>query len=224
MKKLLLILMALLVSSGIMAQEGKNGVVSKKSFLAFHAGPAFPAGDFNGTQRTLDNNREGGFAKTGFTVNMDYEYQFHKNFSAGAGFFYNRFNLNKTALADQWPNVSGDHWQIYGIAIGPMANFTVADKTTGGVHIMGGLGKINSPAISYERQLMIKGDWKFAGLFQAGGSLRYKAAANLYVLTNLEYMYMHPEFNFESTDHAISQKAKQSISLFNWSAGVGFKF
>lgn len=224
MKKLLLMMIAMLISAAIIAQGSKGVNGGKKSFLAFHAGPAFPLGAFKDTKRTLDNSKEGGFAKTGFTVNLDYEYQFDRNVGLGAGFFANRFDLKKTALADQWPGLKADHWQIFGLAVGPVFNFDAADKLTTGIHIMGGLGSINSPKITYAGGLAIKEDWKYAAVFQGGGDIRYKAGKNIFLMSNLEYMYMRPNFTMESPDHAISQKAKQEIHLLNWSAGIGFKF
>ena len=75
MKKLLLMMIVLLVSGAILAQ-GSAKTTATKSVLAFHAGPSFPVGDF--ASNDFDNE-QAGFAKTGFTIDLNYGYQFHPN-------------------------------------------------------------------------------------------------------------------------------------------------
>ena len=94
MKKLLLILMALLISGALMAQGGKEQMKSK-SFLTLHGGPSFTTGFFASTNFS---NTLSGFAKTGFNIDLNYGYHFSKMAGITGSVFYGRYNLNKAAI------------------------------------------------------------------------------------------------------------------------------
>jgi hypothetical protein len=220
MKKLLLMIIVLLVSGTVMAQ-GSKGKMTPKSFLAFHLGPSFPTGDF----KSIDaNNEKAGYAKTGFNMNLNYGYKFTKNVGLTVGTYYNRYNIDKKDLSQILPGTNVDHWQFFGIAVGPMLTHEFSSKVTGDLRIMGGMTYANSPLFSYEGTVLVKDDWKLTPMFQGGLDLRFNAGRNVFLMANADYMYLQPEFKFETTTGELVDKRHQTISVMNLTGGVGIKF
>lgn len=220
MKKLLFLFVALLVSGAMMAQ-GSKGKMTTKSFLAFHGGPSFPVGDFGSTNQ---NNDKAGFAKVGFNLGLNYGHLFNKNVGITGAAFYNRYNLDKTIVADLLPGTNLDHWQFYGLAVGPMLTHEISGKVAADIRIMGGVGNANTPRFTYEGNLVVKGDWKAAFLFQGGLDLRFNAGKKVVVFTNADYIGLQPEFIIEDVDGAVIDRRHQTISVINLTGGVGIKF
>ncbi len=219
MKKLLLIFVALLVSGAMMAQ-GSKGKMTPKSFLAFHGGPSFTIGDFNSTD---ENNEKAGFAKTGLNLNLNYGYLFNKNIGITAAGFYNRYNLDKGFLHDL-PGTDLDHWQFYGLSVGPMFSHAINDKMAVDLRIMGGVANANTPRFTFDGELLIKEDWKMAFMFQGGLDLRINTGGNVFIFTNADYMGMQPEFKIEDITGTEVDRRHQTISVINVTGGVGIKF
>lgn len=221
MKKLLSMIIVLLVSGAMMAQ-GSKGKMATKSFLALHGGPSFTVGDFS--SRNVDNTLAG-FAKTGFNLSLNYGYQFNKNVGLTGAAFYGKYNLDNAAvLAATVSGVNADHWQFYGLSVGPMLTHEIVNNVVVDLRVMGGVANANTPKFTYESSLLVKEDWKFAPMFQGGLDLRFNTGGNVFIFTNADYMWMQPEFKIESPDGSISEKHHQTISVINLTGGVGIKF
>lgn len=221
MKKLLVIMMALLVSGALIGQ-GSKGKMTTKSFLALHGGPSFATGHFAGTN--FDNTLSG-FAKTGFNIDLNYGYHFNNTVGITGSLFYARHNLDKTAIEHVYPGANADHWQFYGISAGPIFSFELADKVFADMQVMGGLANANSPKITYDNGESINEDWKWTGMYQVGLDLRFNMGGNAFIFTNGAYMYMQPEFNLaNSAGELTTEKHHQTISVINLTAGVGINF
>lgn len=242
MKKILIFTAALLVCGTLYSQQEKVKKAPKQ-FIAFHAGPSVPVGDFG--KATLTNNtgifedREAGFAQTGFTAGITYQYQLQKNFGLAATAFYNNNKLNSNRfvdeinkmLAETGITISGiklDHWQWYGITAGPVLNQAFTEKLAADITIMGGVANVNSPKATVEGVMLVNEDWSVAPVLGANGSLRYDVSNNMFLLLNASYQYMKPKFtmtyNPELTMNSASEKSQQQIEVLNVSAGIGFRF
>jgi Outer membrane protein beta-barrel domain len=222
MKKLLLMITVLLISGATMAQGSKGKVT--KSFLAFHGGPSIPVGDFGSSDF---NNEKAGFTKTGFTLNLNYGYNFNKHVGLTGAAFYNRFNLDKSAFLQDLPGVNADHWQFYGLTAGPMLNHELSDKVVLDLRVMGGLANANTPKFTYEGTEVVKEDWKWTPVFQGGVNLRFNTGGNVFIFTNADYMWMQPEFKLMSSggDGAtLVDRIHQTIAVANLTGGVGIRF
>lgn len=234
-------MVALLVSGVIMAQKAAVKKEANHSF-AFHAGPSFPVGDFKST--TLVNsstgfltNRESGFAKTGFTAGINYQYQLAKNVAFGANIFYNNHALNNKAFVEQL-NVVGegefdatglklDHWQWYGVSVGPVFNEKVTDKITLGANVMFALANANSPRAVYQDITLVGEDWGIAPGLQTGIDFRAMVDKKMFVLVKADYLYMRPTFTIDLIEDGttvVKSETHQKISVVNVSAGIGFNF
>ena len=242
MKKLLVFTMALLVSGAVMAQGEEKVSIANKSFLAIHAGPSFPLDEF--AAKTLPPDGffgSGGFAKTGYSLNIHYDYRFAQNFGMAASLFFNNHSINNAAFVkainDQFPeagepiDVTGlklNHWKWYGITAGPALLFDAGKNVVAGLRIMGGVATANSPKASYEGYEVFGEDWSYSGVFQGGVDMRIGLGSNLFFYANAEYTYLKPKFDKELTDpfteEVFIETGKQQMSVVNLTAGIGFRF
>jgi hypothetical protein len=229
MKKIVLMAIALLISGALLAQEAETQQL-KKSFLVLHGGPSFPVGDFGSKNM---GNQEAGFAKTGYSVNLNYGYQFEKNAGITASIFLNNYNTQPFKMSfagesgTETIELKMDHWQFYGLTAGPMLNFTAGKNIFADLKIMGGVVNANTPQISYQGTVMAKEDWSWAPAIQGGANLRIGAGNNMFVFANADYMYMKPKFTssyYDENSNWVTTDIKQKMSVVNVSAGIGFSF
>lgn len=242
MKKLLVFTMALLVSGAVMAQGEEKVNVVKKSFLAVHAGPSFPLDEFSAKTLPPDGFfGSGGFAKTGYNLNIRYDYRFAENFGVVGSLFFNQHTINSTAfvkaLNDQFEE-SGEqidatglklnHWKWYGITAGPALLFDAGKNVVAGLRIMGGVATANSPKAVYEGVEVFGEDWSYSGVFQGGVDMRVGLGGNIFFFANADYTYLKPKFDKELTDpftyETYIETGKQQMSVVNLTAGIGIRF
>lgn len=242
MKKLLVFTMALLVGSVVLAQGEEKVNLGKKSFLAVHAGPSFPLDEF--AAKTLPPDGyfgSGGFAKTGYTLNIRYDYRFSENFGVVGSLFFNQHSIDNgafvKAINDQYAEAGEpidatglqlNHWKWYGITAGPALLFDAGKNMVAGLRIMGGIATANSPKATYEGQQVFGEDWSYAGVFQGGADIRIGLGGNIFLFANAEYTYLNPKFEKEVidffTDEMFIETGKQQMSVVNLTAGLGFRF
>jgi hypothetical protein len=229
MKKILIMAIALLISGALQAQDAEAKVV-KKSFLAMHAGPTIPVGDFG--SKNL-GNEDAGFAKTGYNINLNYGYQFEKNAGITASVFLNNYNTNPFAMSfageggSQTIELKMDHWKFYGLTAGPMLNFNAGKNIFTDLKVMGGIVNANTPKITYLGTVMAEADWSWAPALQAGVNLRIGTGSNMFVFANADYMYMQPKFTssyYDANDNWVTTDIKQKMSVVKVTAGIGFNF
>lgn len=226
MKKLLLVLLALLISNVLPAQESGNPV-NKKSFLAFHAGPSFPVGAFGSNN---PGNDDAGLAKTGYTIAMNYGYQLKSPLAVEASVFYQQYGSQKMVLrldmgdGTQTIDMTLDNWHLYGITLGPSLTFTPAKNLNAGLHVMGGVANVRLPAFYFDDEEATKADWGIGPVIQAGLNLKIDAGKQVFFFVNGDYQYMRPVFNILDIWTDESEKGYQKISVLQASAGIGFRF
>lgn len=226
MKKLLVLMLALLVSGALPAQ-GSKGAINRNSSLAFHAGPSFPMGVYSSSMPSTD---EAGYAKTGINISMNYEYRFRNNAGIGGTVFYNQHSTRDMVLTFDFGEgtdtvtMTMDNWKMYGIALGPILNFVPAKNLTAGVHIMGGIANVQMPAFYYDNEEAVKSDWGISPVVQGGLSLKLDAGNQVFFFVNGEYQYLRPVFNMFDIWADESDKGYQKISVVNVTAGIGFRF
>ncbi|MDP4264112.1 MAG: outer membrane beta-barrel protein [Bacteroidota bacterium] len=220
MKKILIMIVVLLMSGIVMAQ-GEKQQRTTKSFLALHAGPSFPVGDF---AKTDINNEQAGFAKTGVNVNLTYGYEFLENVGLTASIFYNNNKMDNSAVLDQVGNVALDHWQWYGISVGPMFTQKLAGNMAIDLRVMGGVANANSPKAVVDNETVVKEDWSPAAVFQGGAGLRIGMGNRMFIMVNLDYLYMKPKFDLVFPDGSPTVRSEQKMSVLNLTAGFGIRF
>lgn len=226
MKKLLVLCLALLISSAMNAQ-GSGNTLTKRSFLAFHAGPSFPLGNFSSTNPAND---EAGLAKTGFTAGINYGYRIKESFGLEAAVFYNQYATGDQVMTidlgdgTQTLNLSAGAWKLYGLTVGPAFDFKSGNSMSVGMHVLGGFTSARVPAFYMNDELVTKADWGIGPVIQAGLNLKIDAGKQVFVFLAGDYQYMRPEFNLIDIWTDESDKAYQKISVLQATAGIGFRF
>ncbi len=206
------------------AQDAQEKSPEKYQYLALHVGAGFPVGDFG--SNNIDNE-EAGFAKTGINVGLQYVYKLGKNLGLGAGAFYNFFNAAKSvAIPDNGGtiNVRLDHWQYYGLTLGPTVTLDLDDQVSLDLRAMAGIATANAPRVNYQGNAVLKEDWSSTPVMQGGANIRVKTNnARLYIFANADFTYLNPDFTITTFDDSYTQKVKQRMSVLNLTGGVGFR-
>ena len=217
--------MLMLLPTWVVAQESGNKTPEKYQYIAAHIGAGFPVGDFGSNSTT---NEEAGFAKTGVNVALQYVYKLGKNLGVGASGFYNFFNASKSVTVPDnggSVSVSLDHWQFYGLAIGPTVTLDLDDQVSLDLRGMAGVATANAPRVNFQGTALLKEDWSTTPVLQAGANVRVKPTTDsrIYVFANLDITYLDPDFTITTYDNAYTQKVKQRMSVVNLTGGVGFR-
>lgn len=210
MKKLFILAMAMLFSVVVIAQEKKT-TPEKKGYFAFSGGLAIPVSDFSSTNLT-----NGGFAETGFNLNLHGGYNFAPRFALAGNMFYSTYAVNSEAVGV--PGVKMDHWQYYGLALGPSISMVKTERFDFTVNLYAGLARANSPVISYETESTTDA-WATAFTMQLGTQLRFMVTPKTFVLGGLDYTAMRPKWNEVSMG-----EYEQGIHGLHLSVGLGWKF
>jgi opacity protein-like surface antigen len=217
MKKIFVVVAALLVCFAVTAQD-KKVVKEKKSAISFNMGPAIPLGDFESTDET---NVNAGFAKTGFNLNLNYDYMFVKNVGFTFNFLYGYHNLHKELLIDV--NFSDlDHYQYIGFMFGPKFTGNISPKTDVNFRVLGGVGIANSPELVIAGETWMPGDWASSFGWKIDGDVRFNMKKNVFLMLNLGYTQMRPEYELDILPPG--EIVEMHVSVLNINAGIGFKF
>lgn len=226
MKKLLVLCLALLVSSVLIAQGSRN-TLTKKSFFAFHAGPSFPLGDFSSSNPAND---EAGLAKTGFNTGINYGYRINEGLGVEAAIFYNQYATNDVKMVidmgdgTETLNMSAGAWKLYGLTLGPSLYFSPGKNIRAGIHVLGGFSSVRAPAFYLNNEMITDIDWGIGPVVQAGLNLKIDAGKQVFIFLAGDYQYMRPEFNLIEIWTDESDKVYQKISVLQATAGIGFRF
>ncbi len=250
MKKLLVFFIALLVCTAMYGQQEKPKKEAKH-FLAVHAGPSFPMGDFKATSFTATNpgfftNWKSGFATTGFNINADYGYRFAKEFGITASVMFNNYDVKSNELTDRLNEIlvsEGEtdqipkdvlklnHWKWYGLAVGPTFSQDLGTAVTVNLKVMGGIANVNCPKTMIMDVEMYKEDWSVAPMFMGGLDFRFDLGSNIFLIAGANYQYMRPKFTIEPGQELKDlfgvmnkETAKQEMTNVNLNAGFGYKF
>lgn len=230
MKKIFLLLaLATLTCLFATAQERTAGH-AKTAFLTLTAGPSIPVGDF--ASKNL-YNENAGFAKTGFNIDLQGGYYFTKNLALSGSAFFSQHSLDeqklKEQIAQEFPGsqigLSVDHWQYYGVVLGPLVTWDLSPKTFFDFDVMAGVVSANSP----KEELIVDGDqaqqtedWATVMPIRLGATARFQVGKKGYIAAGVHYIYMKPEF--ETTIGAETYRFDQKIEAVNVTCGIGLRF
>jgi hypothetical protein len=222
MKKIVVIFSLLLsfsLFSAAQVEVIQDSSGHKPFYLSFSAGPSFPISSFG--KHDL-NDTEAGFAKTGYNLNLDFMYRINQAVILDASILYARFDLYSTPL-EQF-GIAADHWQYYGLLVGPRYNLPFSNKSLLSIKALLGVTDVNSPAFSRGNTLVVKESWDASFAMQFGSDFRYHVGKKLFIIANVDYTYMTPSFEISAADGSSSTKAEQTISVIDMTAGIGINF
>jgi hypothetical protein len=204
------------LSAGLFAQDAENGK-GEKNFLIVHGGAAIPTGNFASTSF---DNEDAGMAKTGYTLNLLYGYQFSDYFGAMAQLHYANLPL-ASKFTEPFPGATADHWQYIGVLIGPMLYVPLTENTMLDFQVATGVMTVNSPKVKLSGTTIVDEDWGPALPLQAGVHFRFNTGNSMVIFGGGDYMYMVPKFSIPEAD---PPEVKQKISTISLQAGIGFRF
>jgi hypothetical protein len=217
MKKIFLLLTAALSVCMAVVAQGRGAGSEKKGFLIFSAGPSFPLGKFNSNNL---NDDQSGFARTGFNLDLQGGYHFIKNVGISGSIFYSRLGVDKNVF--DGGTVSVDHWQYYGIVVGPMLTQAITPKTFIDFSAMSGMISSNSPKLTAGGVVILSEDWAMAVPFKFSAGMRFQFARSGFIGLGANYLYADPKYRVSALNEVTSGHRRLSVaSLYG---GIGFGF
>jgi Outer membrane protein beta-barrel domain len=215
MKKLLVLVTALIVVFAVTAQENK---VQKelKSYMMLSLGPSFPVGDYASID---ENNENAGYAKTGFNIDLSYGYRFVPEFAIELSGLYNFNGIDKSIL--QGLDAKVDHFQIVGFMAGPTYMNNVSDKVAYNFRLKGGYARVNSPSLKFEGETLVTEDWADGFIWNFGLNAKFDISKKAFFAINADYYQTRPEFKVEALGETV--RAVQRIAVANVNVGFGIK-
>ena len=222
MKKLLILTTGLILCVGVFAQETK-APVKRNNYMSLSVGPAFPMGDF--ASKDIYSNPEAGLAQTGVNVNLQYAHTWGY-FGLVAQGFYNSHNVQSTTL--DGIQIDMDHWQYYGLMVGPAFIKPLGDKKNLIFDVKGLIGpvNVNSPKFSVGGQALVNEKWNTTIGYGAGMGMKLLFGKSMFAQLGLDYLNMNPEFTLEGdvVEEPSNMKYNQPISTLNLHFGIGINF
>ena len=229
MKKIILSLTVAFITLGVIAQE-KSNVNTQKLFLILSGGPSLPVGSFS--SKDLASNTKSGLATIGYNINLNSGYHITDRFGIASTVFYSLHKIDQDALnkfqvlnSVVSTTKSVDHWQYFGIVIGPMATFKLMDQLFLDIKGMAGFARANLPSVKeeiVETGVIINSSsdrWTDAFAIQLGSNLRYNFASRVCLFTNVDYGFMNPKWTSSG-----SEDIKQEMGVINFNVGAGIRF
>ncbi len=198
------------ISSG--AQDTKNSGI-QRSYLSFHAGVSFPIVCYASTSFS---NKNAGFAKPGFTVDITYGYRFARYTGIAGSLFYSGNKTRNDLLAGS----GKEGYRYFGIVAGPMLIKKLSSKWEGDIRFMAGIAKALSPELVHHEEVLLNKEGATAFVWTAGAGIRYSLSDKTYLSFKADHTQLKPQFKTNGS----AQKSEQHIVVINVDAGVGIKF
>jgi predicted porin len=231
MKKIFLpIFFCLLASQFIVAQtKEKSSNESPKFFAVFSVGAAAPVGTF--AKKNPEVTTEAGLAKLGYNLAVNAGYQFTDRIGLASSLYHSRFKLDQKAIDDYLKNIGSgittkpDHWQYFGLVVGPMVSFSLSKDVYLDFKAMGGVANANMPVFKFEvdglpiPNATTKEHWAYSFAWQLGSNIRYNFAPGVCFYANYDYNFMKPTWSVEN-----SGDFKQKMGVMDFNLGIGATF
>ena len=234
MKKIGLLFTALSLWSGLLsAQDTEIKKNEKKFFAAISVGPSFPVGNF--ASKDLTNNIDAGLAKVGYNANLHTGYQLTEQFGLASTIFISKYNVDNDAVqrflngnGGSSLNATADHWQYWGISIGPMGTFDLGGDVKLDIKTLLGYARANMPVIRFdlegaELSAVTPDRWTDAFSWQVGADLRYHFNPSTFFFTNLDYNYIKPKWTYPIAGGG-SESYEQKTGVVDFNVGIGVAF
>lgn len=201
-----------LLAMQLTAQD-KSAWQQHRSFVSFHAGLSFPIFCYASADFA---NKNAGFAKPGFTLNLNYSYRFNAYAGLAATVFY---NSNKT---DRDVQTDAGRYHYVGLLAGPLLRHKFSYRTDGDIRFMAGVARSISPKMIYQGTTILNEDRSTSFAWTAGLAFRYHFSGKTFLSFKADHTQLKPKYNNRFPEQA--QKGEQHIVVMNLDAGLGLKF
>lgn len=235
MKKLLFILPVLMTFAFQAKSQSATKSTSNPFYISLLGGPSIPVGVFGSTEG--EKYQDAGFAQVGFNLKLNGGYHINENFGVASNIMYSRYQLNNKAVNDflgtsGTDKVDADHWQYWGIVVGPVGTVPITEDLKLDVRALCGYASANAPQIKFgiegvpDVQLTTADKWKDAFTWQIGTQLRYNFTKSACVIGNVDYQYMKPKWKYDLTSNGTGSDLiiEQRMGALNVNVGVGLTF
>ncbi|MEN9963922.1 MAG: hypothetical protein RL582_1017 [Bacteroidota bacterium] len=235
MKKLLFILPAFMIFAIQAEAQTTAKTTANPFYISLMGGPSLPVGVFGSTEG--EKYQDAGFAQVGFNLKLNGGYSITENFGVASNFMYSRYQLNNKAVNDFLGSsgtdaVDADHWQYWGVVVGPVGTVSITDDLLLDIRALAGYASANAPQIKFgiegvpDVQLSTADKWKDAFTWQVGTQLRYNFSKSAFVVGNLDYQYMKPKWKYDITSNGTGSDLiiEQRMGALNLNVGVGLTF
>jgi len=238
MKKQCILLTACLFSFVISFAQSAKSETKKTPFqIGILGGVGFPVGLFGSTNST--KYQDAGFAKPGLSLNLNGAYHFTDAFGITASAIYSRFNIDNDAAnrifngATEIGEVSIDHWQYWGLMVGPMGTIKLNEDLFLDLKLIAGYASANAPTLKFQIEeipdlsINTTDKWKDAFVFQVGTDLRFNVDKNLFIMANVDYNFMKPKWKYVLANNgngATNFTIDQQMGVLDVNFGVGLNF
>lgn len=236
-KHCILLLACAMTNIWLFAQDIKKETTDKPFHLAILGGVGFPVGLFGSTNSTTIS--EAGFANPGLSLNLNGGYRITKGFGITASAIYSRFNIDNDAANKIFNGnseigpVSIDHWQYWGLMVGPTGIVKLSEDLTLNLKVLAGYASANAPTLKFQIEeipdlnISTTDKWKDAFVFQVGTDLKFNVDKNFFLMANLDYNYMKPKWEYvlaSNGNGATNFSLDQQMGVVDFNVGVGLNF
>ena len=216
-KKLAIIQLLILIGLSSFSQEVSKDEVSKKFVIALTAGPSFPVGQY-GLMNL--NHQESGFAKFGFNLNLNFAYQLEKHFGLASSVIYAQhvLNIDELKKLPDFTNAKADHYQYWGVLLGPMATVNLSKKVLLDFKFLAGVASANAPVIKSDSGVISNEKWSDAFVYQYGTDIRYNFNPTVCFFSNIYYNHTKPVWKL------VNGSVEKNMGVFDFNLGFGYNF
>jgi hypothetical protein len=186
------------------------------SILSFNAGISVPIICYAKTD--LSKNNFAGFAKMGFTLEVNYRYLFTKSIGIAGKAFY---ASNKTDLR-VLQSSGHDRYTYFGFMSGPLISAGLSSRVRTDFQITGGIARAISPRILYRNEVLMNKDASTTFVWSCGAGLSYDLSGSTFLTFRTDQTQLKPKFNKHVPDESL--KDEQHIVVMTVDSGFGIKF
>jgi len=211
------------------------------NYIGISLGPSFPIGDYGSKDA---DNENGGLANTGAIFDLSYAYRFGQGPFGVTAMIRGQANLTDAQalaniFANQFPGITwtveSDPWTIGCLMVGGFASFNLSGKTSFDARAMIGLAAANSPELNISANVQGIPIWVkqsstygSSAAFLVGAGFKFALGNRLYLLANLDYMGLKPEFEDVETIGSDGSRSfdtwSQPMATLNAGVGIAFRF
>lgn len=228
---------------------------AQSHLFSFSVGLANPQDDFASSLYAIGDTsgNSSGFAKAGFSVKLDYTYQFADNFGVFGMFLGASNATDSDAMTNSFSevfenhvlnaSVAGDNWLSGGVLVGPNVSFYLTKSFR--VNVRGGIGFYSgtSPEVLYKADYMLGEQEAFVSFkrqevsatafaWTLGGNMQYYFGNQYIILavdwtdSNLDFKDVNFQMQNPDSGEFINYTADytSTLDMINYSIGIGMRF
>lgn len=212
MKKQLLLVAAGFICFPILLQAQVKWRQERSLFFV-NAGLSLPILCYHGDDV---NNRDDGFAKAGFRLDVSYGYRFTREAGISAMLFWANNKAGNNVMKAEKGNYS-----YYGLLVGPQLTLPFSGSWSTDFRFLAGIAGVQTPLLRQGTNTWLNEHSVSSFAWGGGMALRYQLNGNSWLRFEAGHINMKPQFSLPAGD---ASKGEQHIVDVNFNAGIGWRF